>query len=77
MFDEDKCRVYYKGKLVLTGGRDPVTELWQLPINPTVIHTVCIALSHLDLEVPVDMLKVGIQSIHQANNVHSIPYKHN
>ena len=67
MFDEDGCRVYYKGKLVL----------WQLPINPTAIHNARTSLSPLDLEIPVDMLKVGMQSIHQASNVHTIPYKQN
>lgn len=35
VFDLNECRVYYKGKLVLSGRRDPRTELWQLPINPT------------------------------------------
>ena len=34
VFDETACRVYYKGELVLSGGRDKKTEMWQLPINP-------------------------------------------
>ena len=38
MLDKDECSVYYKGRLVLTGERDPVAELWQLPINHTAIH---------------------------------------
>ena len=77
MFDEDKCRVYYQGKLVITGGRDPVTDLWQLPINPTAINNACTALSQLDLEMPVVTLKVGMQSIHQAKNIYNIHYKEN
>ena len=32
------ARYIYKKKLVLTGGRDPVTELWRLPINPTAVR---------------------------------------
>ena len=75
MFDKDKFRVYYKGKLVLTGGRDPVTELWQMLINSTAIHDARAALIHLDLEIPANKLKVGMQSIHQASNVHTSPYK--
>ena len=77
MFEKNQCRVYYKDKIVLTGGRDPVTELWKLPINPTAIHNAHTALSHLDLAIPVDTLKVGMQSIHQASNAHKIPYKKN
>ena len=34
VFDEEECRVYYKGKLVLFGGRDHQTTMWKLPINP-------------------------------------------
>ena len=35
IFDADECRVYYKGNLVLSGGKDANTTLWKLPINPT------------------------------------------
>ena len=58
MFDEDNCRVYYEGKLVLTEGRDPVTEFWQLPTNPTAIRNISTPLNHLDLEKPANTLKV-------------------
>ena len=34
IFDENECRVYYKGNLVLAGGKDKNTVLWKLPINP-------------------------------------------
>ena len=27
VFDETECRVYYKGKLVLSGGRDKKTDM--------------------------------------------------
>ena len=33
MFDKEECRVYFKNKLVLVGGRDIATGLWQLPID--------------------------------------------
>ena len=35
MFDDGECRVYFRGELVLVGGRDEATGLWNLPINPT------------------------------------------
>ena len=34
-FDIDKCRVYYEGKLVVTGRRDGTTALRKLSINPS------------------------------------------
>jgi hypothetical protein len=32
IYDEVKVRVYYKGKMVLSGGRDKSIGLWLLPI---------------------------------------------
>ncbi len=34
LFDNDKCQVIYKGKLILTGYKDPVSNLWIQPILP-------------------------------------------
>eukprot|EP00804_Cyclotella_cryptica_P029536 CCRYP_020583-RA/>CCRYP_020583-RA protein AED:0.35 eAED:0.26 QI:0/-1/0/1/-1/1/1/0/1386 len=34
-FDLDGCTIIYRGKVVLTGTRDPATGLWRVPINPT------------------------------------------
>jgi hypothetical protein len=31
-FDNEKCEVFYKGKVILTGLKDPSTDLWTLPI---------------------------------------------
>ena len=33
-FEEEEFRVYYKGELVLAGGRDEQSGMWKLPINP-------------------------------------------
>eukprot|EP00804_Cyclotella_cryptica_P015897 CCRYP_006383-RA/>CCRYP_006383-RA protein AED:0.07 eAED:-0.04 QI:0/0/0/1/0/0/2/0/1375 len=35
IFDADECQVNYKGKVVLSGNRDPSSGLWRVPINPT------------------------------------------
>jgi len=35
LFDDDKCQVIYKGKVILTGYKDPVSDLWTLPILPS------------------------------------------
>ena len=32
IFDDDKCQVIYNGKIILTGYKDPVSNLWTLPI---------------------------------------------
>ena len=34
MFDDGEYRVFFLKELVLVGGRDKATGLWQLPINP-------------------------------------------
>jgi hypothetical protein len=31
-FDDKKCKVIYKGKVILTGFKDPTSNLWTLPI---------------------------------------------
>ena len=35
VFDDDKCDVFYQGKLVLRGYKDSSTDLWTLHIGPT------------------------------------------
>ena len=35
IFYANECKVYYKGKLILAGGKDKNTALQKLPINPT------------------------------------------
>ena len=53
MFDDDECRVYFKDELVLIGGRDAATGLWQLPINPVgQARQASTVVDHLDLQVP-------------------------
>ena len=32
MFDNNKCEVWYNGKVILAGTKDPATNLWTLPI---------------------------------------------
>ena len=34
-FTKEKCDVYYKEKIILTGYKDPSTDLWTLPIDGT------------------------------------------
>ena len=33
VFDDVECRVYYKNRLILVGTKDPITDLWLLPLN--------------------------------------------
>jgi hypothetical protein len=32
-FDEDKCQVLYYGSIILTGYKDPASNLWMLPAS--------------------------------------------
>jgi hypothetical protein len=33
-YDDEKCKVYFRNKLVWHGGREPTTQLWVLPLCP-------------------------------------------
>ena len=71
VFDLEECRVYYKGKLVLTGKRDKKeTGLWLLPINPTASPKSAPAVDRLDLQLPSPPAIP-----HAANNLYTLPYK--
>ena len=37
VFFDMACYVKYKGKVILTGSKDPSTDLWTLPITPAAI----------------------------------------
>ena len=70
-FDEEECKVYHKGHLVLVGDRDEETYLWRLPINPTAKPTHD-RLAYLDLHMTPKQA-----TNHVAQNVYTIPYKQN
>ena len=60
MFDDKECRVYFKGELVLVGGRDKATGLWQLPINPTrKANQKSNMIDHLDLQLLATKMQHG------------------
>ena len=72
MFGDDECRVYFKYELVLVGGRDAETGLWQLPINPAGwASQASTVVDHLDLQVPASQVH------HAANGLYTMPYKQN
>ena len=72
MFDKEECRVYFKNKLVLVGGRDVATGLWQLPINlAEQARPASSIVDHLDLQVPTNQIH------HAANGLYTMPYKQN
>ena len=80
VFDKEECRVYYKDKLVLGGGRDKKTEMWQLPIIPVLKNNM---LEGLDLPIPAPWRGTITQARHNtrftinvANNLHTLLYKH-
>ena len=82
VFDEEECRVYYNNELVLCGGRDKKTEMWQLPINPVSKNN---RLEGLDL-MGISQAAITSRatapraSAHSAqamiNSLYTLPYKH-
>ena len=70
MFDDGECRVYFKGQLVLVGGRDEDTGLWKLPINPASQPSQTTnVIDHLDLQLP------ATRANHTAHGLYTMPYK--
>ena len=80
VFDEQECSVYYKSELGLSGVRDKKTGMWQLLINPISKDNM---LEGLDLPIPAPRRSAITQPWHNAicaidvaNNLHTLPYKH-
>ena len=69
LYDEEECRVYYKGKLALVGGRCPITDLWQLPINPSSPEEKELA-QHLNLAIANKQIRHTA-----ATSLYTLPYK--
>ena len=62
----------FKRELVLVGGRDKATGLWQLLINPTgKVNQKSNMIDHLDLQLPAPKMQ------HGANGLYTMPYKQN
>jgi hypothetical protein len=38
VFDNEKCQVFYDNKVILSGAKDPVSDLWTLPIHSDDSH---------------------------------------
>ena len=65
-FDEEECRVYYKGELVLEGGRDEHSGMWKLPINP---------INKNNDNTYLDLAPTNKGAGHTATNLYTLPYK--
>ena len=76
IFDTKECRVYYKGKLVLEGGKDNNTALWKLPINPKTNPTPNRQGNHLEaLNICTERGKQQ-STLYTANSsLYTLPYK--
>jgi hypothetical protein len=53
VFTDTACYVFYQEKLVLTGYKDPSTDLWVLPITPDAISKAKLRTSQEQDMVPV------------------------
>ena len=66
-YDDDECRVYFKGKIVWSGNREPSTKLWVLPLEPGKAREVKNRLEKQDHQANLAM--------HQANNAYTMSCK--
>ena len=78
IFDTKKCRLYYKGKLVLAGGKDNNMALWKLPIHPKTNPTPNKQGHHIEsLNICTERGKHQ-STLHTANAaLYTLPYKKN
>ena len=65
-FDEEECRVYYKGELVLAGCRDEQSGMWKLPINP---------INKNNDNAYLDLAPTNKVAGHTASNLYTLLYK--
>ena len=78
IFDTNECRVYYKGKIVLAGGKDNNTALWKLPINPKTNPTPNRQRYHLEAFNICTEKGKQQSTLHTANaSLYTLPYKQN
>ena len=78
IFDADKCRVYYKGNLVLSGGKDTNNALWKLPIDPTTNQMHNQQGHHLEALNLCTTRCNQKSTLHAANaSLYTLPYKQN
>ena len=63
-YDEERCKVYLKNKLVWHGGRGPTTQLWVLPLCP----------KQADLPKLNEIIQAEAQ-LHYANNAYDTTSK--
>ena len=78
IFDVDECRIYYKGNLVLSGGKNTNTTLWKLPINPTKKPTHNQQGNHLEALNTCTTICKQQSTLHAANaSLYTLPYKQN
>ena len=70
IFDQHQCRVYFQNKIILIGEKDPITDLWQIPLQQ---HQLPInqQTTHANDEFPLPNQQVQ----HMASNLYTLPYK--
>ena len=78
IFDTNECRFYYKGKLVLAGGKYKNTALCKLPINSKTNPTPNRQGQHLEALNICTVRGKQRSTLHTANaSLYTLPYKHN
>jgi hypothetical protein len=70
VFDDKTCCIYYKGKLILTGFKDPTSNLWTLPIDQEELWTT----PALNLEDP-HVHKIPLSQHESCNNARACAAK--
>jgi hypothetical protein len=89
VFTKTNCDVWYKGKVTLSGTKDPSTDLWTLPIGPqneqakkTIVNNKCVPTAFRKVgQAPQMSIKVPLDAhngaTHAASFSHSVKTRAN
>jgi hypothetical protein len=77
MIDNEKCEMFYNGKVILTGLKDPPMDLWMLPITNRRMWTTPISVTKMVPNLPQPGPCIGCAphptketpTIHPGNNI--------
>ena len=79
VFDDGKCQVFYNNKVILTGFKDPVSDLWTLPVLPDDSHRTSHGATHHSSSDPIHddaPSEVASFSYHRTTKENNVKFMH-
>ena len=76
IFDAAECRILDGTTIVLKGGRDKTTNLWRLPLRPSMTPCPLLA-ANSEAHTPLNTAPMTPPGRHAMHNVHTLPHIQN